>query len=175
MKIYYESVGRNSLLLLNVPPDTRGMIDPVDSLRLMEFKAAIDSVFRRNLASGAKVSGPSRGRGYSASNILNDDYDSYWAMDDGELSGSLTLELTVPQTFNRIVLQEYIPLGQRICSFRIEVPEGEEWTEIGRGTTVGYKRILSVPAVTASSVRIVIESALACPTLNGLGLYMDNF
>lgn len=175
MKIYYESVGRNSLLLLNVPPDTRGMIDPVDSLRLMEFKAAIDSVFRRNLASGAKVTGTSRGRGYSASNILNDDYDSYWAMDDGELSGSLTLELAAPKTFNRIVLQEYIPLGQRICSFRIEVPEGEEWTEIGRGTTVGYKRILSVPAVTASSVRIVIESALACPTLNGLGLYMDNF
>ena len=174
MKIYYESVGRNSLLLLNVPPDTRGRIDPVDSLRLMEFKAALDAVFADNLAAGASASGISRGRGFEADNVLNEDYDRYWAMPDGSIAGTLTLTLDGEKTFNRILLQEYIPLGQRIAAFHINIltPEGT-WQTIAEETTVGYKRIVLTEPVTTTAVRLVIDEALACPTLTRLALYWD--
>ena len=176
LTIYYESVGRNSLLLLNVPPDTRGRIDPVDSLRLQEFRAALDAIFAEDLAAGASASGISRGRGFEARNVLDEDYDSYWAMPDGETTATLELSLPKPRSFNRIVLQEYIPLGQRIASFHIDVltPEGS-WQEIARETTIGYKRIVLTDPVTTTSVRIVIDEAYACPTLNRVALYYDTF
>lgn len=174
LQIYYESVGRNSLLLLNVPPDTRGRIDPVDSLRLMELRDALDHIFADDRAAGAVVTGPSRGRGFSPANVLAGDYDLYWALPDGETSATLTLALDGEQTFNRIVLQEYIPLGQRISAFHVEAlaPDGS-WQEIARETTVGYKRIVLTPTVTTTSLRVVIDDALACPTLTRVALYND--
>ena len=174
LQIYYESVGRNSLLLLNVPPDTRGRIDAVDSLRLMEFRAALDAVFAVDQADGAVVSGPSRGRGFAPANVLSGDYDSYWALPDDRTTASLTLEFPEPRTFNRLLLQEYIPLGQRIVAFHAEMltPEGV-WLEIARETTVGYKRIVLTPTVTTTALRLVIDDALACPTLTRLALYHD--
>ena len=174
LRIYYESVGRNSLLLLNVPPDTRGRIDAVDSLRLMEFRAALDAVFAVDQAAGATVSGPSRGRGFAPANVLFCDYDRYWALPDDRTAASLTLEFPEPRTFNRILLQEYIPLGQRIAAFHAEIltPEGA-WQEIARETTVGYKRIVLTPTVTTTALRLVIDDALATPTLTRVALYND--
>jgi alpha-L-fucosidase len=175
MQIYYESVGRNSLLLLNVPPDTRGRIDPVDSLRLLEFRAALDAVFTDDLATGARASASSsRSRRFAAANILNPDYDRFWAAPDGEKAATILLELDAPKTFNRIVLQEYIPLGQRIAAFHIDaMTEDGTWQEIARETTIGYKRIVLTPTVTASALRLVIDDALACPILSRLSLHHD--
>lgn len=175
MQIYYESVGHNSLLLLNVPPDTRGRIDPVDSLRLLEFRAALDAVFINDLATGARASASSsRGRRFAAANILNPDYDRFWAAPDGEKAATILLELDAPKTFNRIVLQEYIPLGQRIAAFHIDaMTEDGTWQEIARETTIGYKRIVLTPTVTVSALRLVIDDALACPTLSRLSLHHD--
>ena len=173
MQIYYQSVGRNSLLLLNVPPDERGLIDAVDSLRLMELRAALDQVFAEDLAAGAKVDGPCRGRGFAPANLLSQEYDRYWAMPDGEKTATLDIVLPEERTFNRVVLQEYIPLGQRISAFHIEALTSEGWKEIARETTIGYKRIVLTPTVTASALRLTIDDALACPTLTRLALYND--
>ena len=173
--IYYTSVGRNSLLLLNVPPDTRGLIAPVDSARLIGFKEALDRIFKENLADGAKVSASStRGRGYKAGNILDGNYDSYWAAPDDTREATITFKLDGMKTFNRVLLQEYIPLGQRIESFIVEasMPDGT-WKEIASGTTIGYKRIVLTDKVETDKVRIVITDALATPLMNGFGLYLD--
>ena len=174
LRIYYESVGRNSLLLLNVPPDTRGRIDAVDSLRLLEFRAALDDIFAEDLAAGAVATGPSRGRGFAPANVLSADYDRYWALPDAQTTATLTLELPAPRTFNRILLQEYIPLGQRIAAFHVEIltPEGV-WQEIARETTVGYKRLVQTPTVTTAALRLTIDESLATPTLTKLSLYND--
>ena len=178
LKIYYESVGRNSLLLLNVPADKRGHLHETDSTRLMELRAAIDEIFAVNLADGASaqacnVRGESRK--YAAANVLDADYDSYWATDDDVLKASLTITLPQERTFNRVQLQEYIPLGQRVAAFSIEALGTDgKWTTIARETTIGYKRIVHTPKTTATAVRINIEESLACPVLNGFALYMDN-
>lgn len=178
LKIYYESVGRNSLLLLNVPADSRGLIHEVDSLRLMELKAALDDIFTVDLAMGGTVSADNvRGdsRRFKAHNILDKDYDSYWATDDNVTSVSFVVNLPEARTFNRVQLQEYIPLGQRVSEFSIDaLAEDGSWHPIAKETTIGYKRILHVPVTTTTAVRVNIEASEACPVINGFALYMDN-
>lgn len=175
LRIYYESVGRNSLMLLNVPPDTTGRIHAVDSLRLMEFRTALDGIFKDNLAEGAKAEATAiRGRSFKAGNILDNEYDSFWAAPDDVTEASITFSLKGERTFNLIQIQEYIPLGQRIKSFTVEAlgPDGV-WSEIASETTIGYKRIIPIQDVTASKVRLNITGAFACPVLNGFALYRD--
>ena len=176
LKIWYESVGRNSLLLLNVPPDDRGRIDPVDSARLMEFRAALDGILSVNLASGAAAKASSvRGRAFRPGMMFDGDEHTYWAAADGVTEASFVVALPEERTFNRVLLQEYIPLGQRITKFSVDVPEGSGWRQIASETTVGYKRIVPVPVTTAARIRIRIDGALACPTVSNFELYMDNY
>ncbi len=175
LSIYYNSVGRNSLLLLNVPPDTRGLIHPIDSMRLMELRAALDAIFGEDLAAGASVEASNvRGRGYGAKNLLSEEYNRYWATEDGVNEAVITLKLKGEKSFNRVMLQEYIPLGQRVEAFRIEVLDSEgAWREVAAETTIGYKRIVRIDRVTTSGVRITIDRAQASPVLNRVALYDD--
>lgn len=175
VKIYCESVGRNSLLLLNVPPDTTGRINPVDSSRLMELRAALDAMFSDNLASGARISASAvRGRGFKPGNLLDNEYDTFWAVPDDVREASFEVDLEAPRDFNLIVLQEYVSLGQRVSSFIVEALSADgEWTEIASETTIGMKRIIRTDRVTSSKVRVSITGSLACPVLNGFGLYLD--
>lgn len=178
LKIYYESVGRNSLLLLNVPADKRGLLHEVDSVRLMELRAAIDEIFAVNLAEGGVAEAENvRGNSgkYAAANILDADYDTYWATDDDVVTASFTVTLPEPRQFNRVQIQEYIPLGQRVAAFSIEaLGEDGQWKTIANETTIGYKRIVHTPVTVATAVRVNIEESLACPVINGFALYMDN-
>ena len=178
LKIYYESVGRNSLLLLNVPADSRGLIHEVDSVRLMELRAALDEIFSVDLADGSKVEASDvRGnsRRFKPQNLLSDDFDKYWAVDDSVTTASFVVTLPEARTFNRVQLQEYIPLGQRVSAFSIDaLAEDGSWQPIARETTIGYKRIVHVPTTTTTAVRVNIEESEACPVLNGFALFMDN-
>ncbi len=176
LKIYYESVGRNSLLLLNVPADTRGRIHEIDSLRLMEWRAALDAIFSADLAKGAEITATdSRGLRYAPSKMLDNDYDTYWAPRDGVTSASIELALPARTTFNRLCIQEYIPLGQRVEAFEVFAEdENGVMVPVAGETTIGYKRIVLLPEITTSKVRIDIVSSLACPAISTVGLYMDN-
>ncbi len=186
LKIYYPSVGRNSLLLLNVPPDQRGRIAAEDSVRLGEFRAAMDEIFAIDLAKKSSIVSASNYRfqdsqsdklkkQYRTTNaIYDDDYDLYWATDDSVHSAEIGLEYVRPITFNRVLLQEYIPLGQRVEQFHIEVMnEDGTWRTIAEETTIGYKRIVLTEKVTTKKVRIVIDKSRACIVLNKIGLYLD--
>ena len=174
LDIYYTSVGRNSNLLLNVPPDRRGLIHPNDSARLIAFRRVIDETFAVNLAKGATITADhTRGQSsrYGTKNLTDGNFDTYWAADDDRLSASITIDFGKEQTFNRLMIQEYIPLGQRVKSFCVEYWDGDAWKMIDRQTTVGYKRILCFPMITTSKLTVHIEEALACPLLNGIGVY----
>ena len=174
--IYYSSVGHNSLLLLNVPPDTRGLIHECDAARLREFRQALDEIFDEDLAKGATIkASETRGRKFRAENLLDDDYDSYWTAGDDARQASITLEFAEPKTFNRVQLQEYIPLGQRVAEFNVEIAdENGNWQKIADATTIGYKRIVLTDMVTTNAVRINITDALAVPVLNGISIYKDD-
>lgn len=173
MDIYYTSVGRNANLLLNVPADRSGKIHPNDSTRLMEFRHALDNEFVTNLAKGAQIKASESRNGFGASNLLDDDYNTYWATNDDVTSASLEIDLKNIEVFNRIVLQEYIPLGQRVAEFDVEYWDSEknEWQPLVSATTIGYKRILRFPTISSSKVRINIRKSLACPVLNNVEIY----
>ena len=175
LKIYYESVGRNSLLLLNAPPDERGHIHETDSIRLMEMNAALEEIFSDDLARKAKARADSRkGRKFRPANLLDNDPDTYWAAPEGDLAPEVTLTFPSAVTFNRIVLQEYIRLGQRVAAFHVMFQdESGEWKDLASATTIGCKRILLTPRVTAKALRLKIDEALATPILSGLSLYND--
>ena len=176
MQLYYESVGRNGVFLMNVPPSNAGVIDAKEKQVIEEFTTMREAIFAENLAKGATASSSSvRGgySGYAASNILDGNYDTYFATDDNVKTAEIEVTLSGSKTFNRVLLQEYIPLGQRVKSFTVEVKRNGSWSTWASGTTIGYKRILLGSRVTADAVRIKIESALACPVINGFGLYND--
>jgi alpha-L-fucosidase len=67
--------------------------------------------------------------------------------------------------------QEYIRLGQRVKSFTVEAQVGDEWKEIARATTIGYKRILRFPTVEATKIRFNITGSKACPVISKIGIY----
>jgi len=171
---WYRSVGRNCVLLLNVPPDTRGLIHDNDIAALREFRRILDETFATNLAEGAAVNAGSRwGRNakFAPANLVDDDADSYWAASDGTRADRLEVDLGEAVRFDRILLQEPIRLGQRIERFAVQAGVNGQWTTIARGTTIGYKRVLRVPAVSADRVRILIEASNNVPALSNFGLY----
>ncbi len=171
---WYRSVGRNCVLLLNVPPDTRGLFHENDVAALREFRRILDETFANNLAAGHAVTADSRwsrNARFAPANLVDADADSYWAAADGTRGATLEIDLGAPAQFDRILLQEPIRLGQRVARFAIEARVGGTWTEVARGTTIGYKRVLRVAGVTADRVRIVIEDANNVPALSNFGLY----
>jgi len=175
--IYYTSVGRNSNLLLNVPPDRRGLIHPNDSARLMELRRVIDETFAVNLAKGAKFTASNiRGNSsrYSAKKLGDEKFETYWATDDDQLTASIEIDFGKQQIFNRLQLQEYIPLGQRVKSFSVEYWDGNAWQTVGgsdRKTTIGYKRILRFPMIATQKLKVNIEESLASPVLSEISVY----
>ena len=174
--IYYNSIGRNSNLLLNFPVDTRGLIHPADSARLMELVAVIERDFSTNIFEGKKAEA-SHVRGnasvYGAQNAIDGDPETYWATDDviNSNSASIIIDLGQKTAFNRFLIQEYIRLGQRVKAFTLEAYTDDGWVQIAKETTIGYKRILRFPTVTGSKVKMTITDAKACPTINHMALY----
>lgn len=178
LSIYYTSVGRNALLLLNVPPDTRGLISVADSIRLLQFRQALNTIFAHDLAQGAHAfSAQTRGNGlpqFRSANVLDTNYHHYWTVNDNCLNPTLQLSFDHPVTFNRVMLQEYIPLGQRVSQFEVQILEGKQWKTLAEATTIGYKRILLTQQCTTTALRILFKDCRACPVINRLALFMDN-
>jgi alpha-L-fucosidase len=171
LDIYYSSVGRNSTLLLNVPPDTRGRIHDNDIKSLLGMKAILDATFRTNLAAAAAIKATSEERGHGPAPVLDGNTDSYWTPAEGIETAALEMECPAGRTFDRAMLQEYIRAGQRIEGFVLEAWDGSAWKAFARGTTVGYKRLLRFEPVTARKIRLTIEQSRTCPTIAEFGLY----
>ncbi len=172
--LYFKSVGRNSLLLLNVPPNTDGLFCATDVERLKGFRERLDSLFRDDLARGKEARASStRGNDarFAAGAALDGDPDTYWATDDGVNSGWIEVNLGEKRTFNVACLQEAISLGQRVEAYRLEYWKGGKWRALCEGTTIGHKKLERFKPVTSKKVRLVIDKARACPTIAGFGLY----
>lgn len=128
--IYFQSVGYNSVLLLNVPPDRRGRIHAADSTRLQEFARYIDRTFSDDrVVDGGKP----------------------WRAGSGSVR---EYGLKPASRINVVMLQEDIARGQRVDSFVVEAQTAEGWKQVGEGTTIGYKRLLRIPDTEAAALRV---------------------
>ncbi|GHT22156.1 hypothetical protein FACS189430_03500 [Bacteroidia bacterium] len=174
LKLYLQSVGRGSNLLLNLPPDRRGLIHENDVKALTEWKKLLDAAFATNLAACAKASSDQyRGssKRYAAKNVTDGDKETYWATDDNVTAGSIEIDLGKSQALNYVSIQEYIKLGQRVRNFDVEVWKDNAWVKAATGTTIGYKRILPLNAIESSKIRINITDARACPLISNIAVY----
>lgn len=171
LDIYYTSVGGNNVLLLNIPPDRRGLFHESDVRRLRELGDVLRATFDENLALGARATADASAPGRDAALTVDGNPNTYWTTDAGVTTAAIEYELGAPRTFDRAVLQEYIADGQRIEGVALDVREGGQWREVARGQTVGYKRILRFPEVTASRVRLRVTESRVRPTLACFELY----
>lgn len=189
--LYERSVGRNCTLLLNVPPDQRGQLAAPDVAALEGFHRQLVATYGSNLAAGAAASASSEMPDHPASAVLDASLDTFWAPQSGTVPTSHGTSGTVPDgadlvpggqfltirmphavSFDRVVLQEAIALGQRIGGFIVDAETDGAWHRIATGTTVGHKRILIVPRTTVSAVRVTIADSRGTPTLAELSLHL---
>jgi alpha-L-fucosidase len=184
VELWYASVGRGANLLLNVPPDRRGLIHENDIAALTGMRKALAATFETNLALNRRtLASVSRGTGFEPTLTTDANPQTYWAAPDDARTADITLDLGAEVAFDVVKLREFYPLGQRIQTFTIEAlvpvvgtepgiapPEGV-WREIFQGTTIGVRRIVRVPATVATKVRVRITSSLASPTLSEISLY----
>ena len=129
--LYYRSVGHNATLLLNFPVDRRGLIHPVDSANAVRFHEMIQQQLKTNLVAGMtpKVSNE-RGGDFVASALTDDNFDTYWATEDGVTTADIEFSFDTPTRMNRMMLQEYIPLGQRVKAFVVEYLDKERFFRV---------------------------------------------
>jgi alpha-L-fucosidase len=173
--LYYRSVGRNCVLLLNVPPDRRGRFHETDVAALREFRRILDETFAADLAAGRPVTATDVRNGhdrFAPGLAVDGDPRSYWAASDGARAATLEVDLGGPARFDRILLQEPIRLGQRVAAFAVEARVDGAWTTVAAGTTIGHKRLLRIGVTEADRVRVVIRDAVDVPALSGLGLFL---
>lgn len=170
--LYYRSVGHNGTFLLNFPVDRNGRIAPTDSINAIAFNKIIEKELAHNLLKGikAKVSA-TRGKSFAAANITDGDWDTYWATPDGVTNATIEFKFKKPTRINRLMLQEYIPLGQRVKTFNVEVKVNGEWQSVDCGeetSTIGFKRLLRFQSVPAQALRINITDARGPLCINNI-------
>jgi alpha-L-fucosidase len=173
LDMYYRNVGGNCTLLLNVPPDRRGLIHENDVANLRQLGRILKSTFQENLAEGAQVRASHQRDDAQASGILDRNPATYWSAPDGEEAAILVFQLAGTRTFNRAQLMEQIAAGQRIEACAIDASINGAWKEIATATTVGYQRLLRFPETTTDRVRLRITASRWAPTLAKFGLYRE--
>jgi alpha-L-fucosidase len=175
-EIYFKSVGNGGCFNLNVPPDRKGQIQANDIKALDKFSKFLKESFTVNYLAGKKVkvtATETRGNAkkFKAKNVLDKNFDSYWATNDQTKMSTLTFELPKESRVNCMEIQEYIPLGQRIESFTIEIMQNGNWVEVFKGSTIGYKKLARFKDVRTNLLRIKFMKSLACPIISKVALY----
>jgi alpha-L-fucosidase len=172
--IYYTSVGRNCNLLLNVPPDRDGVLDPVMLGALSGYGNLIRSTFATDLAAGATASndpGTVSTTGHAPGLALDGSLDTSWQ--PTTTSGGLVLTLPSSRTFDTISVQEDLTIGMRTRTFAVDTWTGSAWTQAATDTTIGNRKLIRLASpVTTSRVRLRVTSARDLPAIAAVGLFL---
>jgi len=180
---YLSSVGYGVTPLMNISPNAKGLIDESTVKRLAEFQAWVDQLHSNDLCKTTNAyasSGSFRGKTlkYAPQRAIDGDYETYFATDDSILNAVLEVEFEKVQEIEGFIIQEYIPLGQRVDGFSIECRVNGKWEKVFSGRNIGYKRIILEGRASAAdrdfpasdAVRLKIENALACPMISTFGI-----
>jgi alpha-L-fucosidase len=147
--IYCQSVGRNSKLLLNVPPTRDGVIHATDEARLLEFAKRRAALFGEDAAKGRSIR---------------------WRK-TGETTAEAEVDLGRSVKASALRFEEDVTRGQAIARYRIESADGGDWRPLSKGTTIGFARIERFEPVSLRRVRVVIEEAIAPPEKIAIRVY----
>jgi alpha-L-fucosidase len=174
MDLYYRSVGRGGSLLLNVPPDRRGLLHENDVASLRDFGAIVRGTFRENLAAKAKTRASHVRGGFGPQNLLDGDRNTYWATNDSVKTAEVEFTLPGETRFNVVRLRENIQLGQRVDAFELDRWAGGKWDTFARATSIGACRLIrTAEDITTNRVRLRITQAAVSPALSDFGLFIE--
>lgn len=174
---YLSSVGYGVTPLMNVSPNADGLIDEDTIENLKQFKAWVDRLHAGDAARSAKATDTGHRANsprFAADKVIDGNNDTYFATDDGVTDAVIELDLGGARKIGGFILQEYIPLGQRVDGYAIECRVDGKWEPVFTGKTIGYKRIILAGRASAAdkkfpdsdAVRLRITNALACPLIN---------
>ena len=153
--IYERSVGGNTTLLLNIPPNRQGELSPIDVEVLKQTGQRIRAVYGVDLLHNAN----------GAKELLDGDSDTYTQVESGEI----IISTPKPITINRLVLQEAIATnGERVEKHTLEALIDGEWKVIAESKNIGYKRILRFPTTTTDKLRIRIVESRLTPAISNI-------
>ncbi len=173
--IYYNSVGRGSNFLLNLPVDRRGLIHENEIQALSQLKKRLDDTFLKPVPFKIPISlafTPSYlNVGEPTKYLLDDDLNTYWSSRDDVTSASFEIALEKGQRANIIEIAEYISLGQRVESFEIDALIKGRWEQVAKGTTIGWKRLIRLPDLDYQRYRINITKTMASPVISNIKLF----
>ncbi len=176
LDLYFKSVGRGAVLLLNLPPDRTGRIHDTDDRALLEFAALRDQIFSKNLAAHAKATASNTRGGdkyFSPRNAIDGKRDTYWTTDDSVTTPELVLTFPKPVAFSVVSLREFLPLGQRIEAFALDRWENGSWVQFAEGTSIGHLRLIRLPKIETEKVRLRITKSPVCPAVSEFGLFSE--
>ena len=164
-ELYFGTVGRNSKLLLNVPPTREGLFHEKDVRVIEEFGRLRTRWFEQDLLQCARVRASSQARGHSPQAVLDEDIDSYWSAAEGAHAGWLEFELPAEIEFDTLRLREAISQGQHIATYRVEAWCKGAWRSVSWGTTIGCQKLDRFAAVRTKRLRLEIDFAYEAPRL----------
>lgn len=172
--IYFKSVGRNSVLLLNIPPDRRGRISEPDAIRLREFGAFVQQLQARDFVPQATITASDRSDSSHHENNLKDrNLATSWTPSKTQPSNIVDVDLGKDCTFNVARIQEDIALGERVQAYHVDVREGDVWRTVTSGRVIGHQQLRRFPLTTARHVRLVIDKSTATPAISEFGLHFN--
>jgi alpha-L-fucosidase len=164
-------VGLNSSLLLNLPVDNRGLIHENEVKNLKALADYLNTTFSYNYFKGQKVKTSSTFKGYDNKALIDDDKKTYWVSGVNDQNPTIEIHLDNPVLVNTFMIQEYLPMGQRVKSFYFEVFTGGNWEKVYEGSTIGNKRLILFKTQTIERARFTVNDKKAQIVISNIGLF----
>ncbi len=172
LKLWFHSVGKNTGLLLNLPPDRRGLVHENDAKSLLAFHEILTKYTAANLAQSAKVCASSvRNASCVPDMLLIADEDKFYAPEDGCLTPTVEFFFDEPATFNACKVSEMIELGHKVRDFRVSATVDGDWKVLFTAACMGYRQAAHFETVTTRKVKLEILDAADVPAIRKFSLY----
>ena len=172
MQIYLSSVGGNSNLLLNIPPDTNGQICKNDELVLDSFGRALKRKFYDRVSENAVITASSQSDDLHTAKNINGNEDCFWQASENDEKPELIIDFGEEKEFDSVILQENIATGQQIEEFTVYYEAGGKFKKLYKGTVIGYKKIIALKdSMISRKIKIVIEKYRVKSTIFNIEVY----
>ena len=169
--IYFNSIGLNSSLLLNIPVDKRGLIHENDTQRMLELGDFIKNTFNKNLMEGSIIE--FNNRSHPINKIIDKNINTFYPF-ESNYTNIINITIEKEKLVDVFEISENINLGQRIKEFRFEIKVNEKWVTIEKGTTIGKKRLIKFKPLIVKDLRFTIVDSKDIPLISEIGLYKSS-
>lgn len=133
----------------------------------------IKKLYSNNLAKNASIEVSQQDKNTFPEALIDGNMDTFWTTPDWQEKATIEIKLPKLEKFNVVMLQEHLQSGQRIESFNIQIFQRGKWTQVAKGTTVGYRRLIKFITKNSDKIRIEITGSRFAPTLAEIGVFRD--